>query len=81
MEELGQRKDLLITNADKDCTVAIMETEHYIKEASRQYLTKQVTKNKPKTEHYNIIEWFIKQLEGSNIKIYILKNYGWSKNK
>ena len=36
MEELGQRKDLLITNADKDCTVAIMETEHYIKEASRQ---------------------------------------------
>ena len=36
MEELGQRKDLLITNADKYCTVAIMETEHYIKEASPQ---------------------------------------------
>lgn len=72
MEELGQRKDLLITNADKDCTVAIMETEHYIKEASRQLSDKasckQLTQD-PTLQHNRMVNQNIESL-----KNYFLKN-------
>ena len=35
MEEPAKRKDLIITNADKGGTVAIVETDRYIKEPNR----------------------------------------------
>ena len=36
IEELAKRKDLVTTNADKGGTVAIMDTDSYIKQANRQ---------------------------------------------
>ena len=36
MEELAKRKDLIITNADKDGAVVIMDTDRYSKEANQQ---------------------------------------------
>ena len=36
MEVLAKRKYLIITNANKDGVVVIMDTDNYIKEANRQ---------------------------------------------
>ena len=40
MEELAKRKDFIKTNADKDGTVAIMDTDSYTKELNRQLSNK-----------------------------------------
>ena len=44
MEELAKRKDFIKTNADKDGTVAIMDTDSYTKELNRQ-LSKKTSYN------------------------------------
>ena len=36
MKELAKRKDLIISNANKDGAVCIMDTRKYNKEADRQ---------------------------------------------
>ena len=36
MEELAKKKSLVITNADKSGALVTMDTDSYIKEASRQ---------------------------------------------
>ena len=40
MKHLVKQKDIIITAADKDDAVVIMDTENYIKEANRQLFYK-----------------------------------------
>ena len=62
MKELAKRKDLIISSANKDGAVCIMDTRKYNKEADRQAINTQ-------DQHYNIIEWLIKQQKDSKMKI------------
>ena len=81
MEELAKRKDVINTNADKDGTVAIMDTDSYTKELNRQLSNKTSYNNLLKNQNCNITEWSTNQYKGSKTKNYFLKNCRCSENK
>ena len=75
MEELANRKDIFITNADKGGAVVIMDMEKYIKEINRQPSDKRTTRHYKKTQRYNTVFWLTRQLSDLKKKTYFLKNW------
>ena len=61
VEELANRKGLIITNADKGGAVVIMYRDNCIKEANRQLSDKASYKQLFQRQHYNITKWTTKQ--------------------
>ena len=57
MEELAERKDIIITNADKGAAVVIIDVEKYISEANRQLSDKRNYKTfqEDPTLHHNLV--------------------------
>ena len=70
MEELTKRKDIIITNADKDGAVVIIDVEKYIKEANRQLSNKRNYKKlqkDPTLQHSNLVNDTIDRFKKENL--------------
>ena len=63
MEEHAKRKDIIITNGDKDGAVVIMDVEKYIKPTTT-HLINATTRRCKKTQRYNTVIWLTTQLTG-----------------
>ena len=70
MEELVKRKDLVITNADKDGAVVIMGTDSYIEEAKWQLTEKtsykQLTQD-PIIQHNKMVNQTIERFKNEKL--------------
>ena len=64
MKELAKRKDLIISNANKDGAVCIMDTRKYNKEADRQAINTQ----DPTLQHNRMVNQTIERFKNENLK-------------